>query len=267
MLSDRFLPILVVLIVAACSQQRAQLTASQANDVPPPTTPVVERGLSSAIPAEDCADALSQHGNQSSTYWVQGSTSSIQVFCEQVIEGGGWAMLYNSVANQDTIPFWQISYAQRLARKGIPSIDRNFYDPELYTADAEYLDVIVDLQGRAAIASRARAASFNSQTMKLVSPVFISGVLSVYYNHMAGGWSSHDSDQDQNTAGNCARWSANVAQPYGDCWVYNLGADADATTTDGDWGPHANTTVLTQLGLSNDGSAFSRVLRITRFVR
>jgi hypothetical protein len=58
-----------------------------------------------------------------------------------------------------------------------------------------------------------------------------------------------------------------VTQHYANCWAYNLGADAEEPIADGTVGPHVHSGTLTAMGLHQDGSAYSRVRRITRFAK
>jgi hypothetical protein len=60
-----------------------------------------------------------------------------------------------------------------------------------------------------------------------------------------------------------------VAQHYAACWIYNLGADADADRLDGGVGPHVHNMLLTQLGLAAQPAVgnYSQVSRIARFAR
>lgn len=59
----------------------------------------------------------------------------------------------------------------------------------------------------------------------------------------------------------------NLSQHYSGCWVANLGSDADDPILDAGAGPHVFSTVLTALTLASDGTPYSRVRRISRFVR
>ena len=62
-----------------------------------------------------------------------------------------------------------------------------------------------------------------------------------------------------------------MTQHYGSCWSYNLGSDAEPSGTDladdQRVGPHVYKVVLAGLNLAGDGSDFSRVSRISRFVK
>ncbi len=103
--------------------------------------------------------------------------------------------------------------------------------------------------------------------MQFLTPSFVSGNVGLYNSHFAAGWSSFDFDGDTSGSQNCAVTYANVTQHYAGCWSYNLGADVESPIADGSVGPHVLSTTLTNLGLANDGSNFSRVRRITRFAR
>jgi hypothetical protein len=89
----------------------------------------------------------------------------------------------------------------------------------------------------------------------------------VYDCHFAAGWSSSDYDGDTYADGQCSASYSNVAQHYCACWNYNLGSDADAPLLDGGWGPHVATGVLSAMGLGGDATNYSRVRRITRWIR
>lgn len=189
------------------------------------------------------------------------------VYCEQVAHGGGWALVYNSVLGTDSRFFWNIPYAQRLARRGHASIDANFYDGGLYQmANAEYLDVVEDLQGQEFTLFVATASGINNSTMRFAEPSLIEGVSSLYNNHFAEGWSAPDFDGDTSEA-NCAEMYSQVTQHYGSCWSYNLGSDAsnDAGNEDANVGPHLRGTTVE--GIATDGTTYTRVRRISRFVR
>ncbi|MCZ7686148.1 MAG: hypothetical protein M5U28_48270 [Sandaracinaceae bacterium] len=91
--------------------------------------------------------------------------------------------------------------------------------------------------------------------------------MGVFDAHVDAGWSAPDRDEDTSATTNCATDYNSVTQHYGACWNYNLGSDADTPTSDGFAGPHVHNSVLTALALTGDGSTYSRVRRISRFVR
>ena len=226
-----------------------------------------------AMPAADCAE-LRDDGAPSGIGWVRhpdGVSPAFPVYCEQEIDGGGWAMLYNSVLREDgtTTAFWQFDYASRLGRMGTAAPDANYYQGALYLIGTEYIDVITDLEGTTAIAARVSATGFDQASMAFIAPAQSEGSASVFNAQFAAGWSAknHDGDTYMN---NCATMFSDVAQHYSACWAYNLGSDADTPVLDGGVGPHVNNTVLaTDLGLAiqPDGGSYSRVSRIARFTR
>lgn len=60
-------------------------------------------------------------------------------------------------------------------------------------------------------------------------------------------------------------------QHYGACWAYNLGSDADLSGGDNSLadqrlGPHVHIGTLSFLGAVGDGSDYSRVRAIRRYV-
>lgn len=251
-------------------------------------TPVSDAGAAIgtiANPAGSCsAIKAATPTAPSGVYWVRNpapadpslTNLAVQVYCEQDALSGGWAMVYNSVMGTNTLDFWNITYLQRLWRRGTPGIDTNFYDGSLYqTSSAQYLDLMTDLNNTTVIAMQASATGMDPLTMKFNGPVNMApgnpGQSNVFLQHFSRGWSSSDFDGD--TAGNnCASQFSGVTQHYGSCWVYNLGSDGDLVGSnylDGRVGPHAENTLLGQLALALQpgGGAYSRVKRITRFVR
>jgi len=237
-------------------------------------------------PARDCGQLLAS-ALPSAVYWVHGPDSAapaFQVYCEQQLNGGGWALLENSVRRTDgtTTTFWQFSYDQRLARIGVASPDENYYDGSLYTIGTSYMDVFVDLRGGLAVAATMTASGIDTDAMRFTDPAFVGpegtggtgGLLRVYQQQFAAGWSSKDHDGDLYTGplggGNCATYYSNVAQHYGTCWYYNLGSDAGESGPPWDFaGPHVENGVLGDLGLAleADGGPYSQVQRIARFTR
>lgn len=193
-----------------------------------------------------------------------GPQAAFGVYCDLVTDGGGWALVYNSVGSTlgTTTAFWAIPYAERLGVKGTPGIETNWYAGALYVHGMEYRDDIEDLLGTVAVALEATAAGIQASTMQFINPSFITGNLDIFNSQFASGWSSFDFDGDvYNT--NCATVYAGVTQHYSNCWVYNLGTD-DA---DIGWGPHANATTASSLNLYTDGGAYTRVKRISRWTR
>jgi hypothetical protein len=196
------------------------------------------------------------------------------VYCEQQINGGGWAMLENSVRRADgtTTAFWQFKYADRLKQLGTPAPDQNYYDGSLYLLGTQYMDVIVDLQNKLVVAATMTATGFNSTTMAFVGPAITGGNNDIYNGQFASGWASQDQNFNTAATDNCAVLYSNVAQHYSKCWAYNLGSDAPPGL-DGGVGPHVLNKVLTALTLSlqpggdtGDGTG-SQVNRIARFTR
>lgn len=226
-------------------------------------------------PALSCRQLRDVLGPISGVYWLRDDASQLafQAYCEQVVEGGGWAVLYNSVLRLDgtTTAFWNILYADRFATIGAPSTSDNYYAGSMYLRGTSFLDVITDLGGKDAVAARVDSQGLDPQTMAFIMPVLVSGSPSVFQQQFAAGWSSPDFDGDRSAPDNCATYYSNVTQHYGSCWYYNLGSDADAPLLDGGVGPHVDNPILVELGLSlqptADAGRYSRVNRITRYVR
>jgi hypothetical protein len=225
------------------------------------------------MPAADCAE-LRDDGAPSGVAWVRhpdGVSPAFPVYCEQEIDGGGWALLYNSVYRADgtTTAFWQFDYASRLGRMGSAAPDENYYHGALYLIATDYIDVFTDVAGTTAIAARVSATGLDQASMALVAPALVEGNADVFNSQFAAGWSAKDHDGDSHPDGNCATLFSDVAQHYSACWNYNLGSDADTPVLDGGVGPHVNNSVLTALGLAlqPEGGSYSRVLRIARFAR
>ncbi|MBC7977453.1 MAG: hypothetical protein H7138_20965 [Myxococcales bacterium] len=230
-------------------------------------------------PARTCAE-LQGIGAPSGAYWVRDPRdgSAVEVYCEQALNGGGWAMVANSVRRADgtTLAFWQFPHADRLTRRGTPAADQNYYQGGLYVIGREYMDVVVDLQGKSAVAAVMTATGIDPETMKLETPMKISGNQSLFVNQFASGWSARDYDGDLHAPYNCGAYYSNVAQHYGACWAYSLGSDADgdasnpdAPFADNGVGPHVHFGVLNEFGLARQpgGGDYSQVQRIARFTR
>ena len=177
-------------------------------------------------PALSCGQLRDALGSASGVYWLRNDMLQppFQAYCEQVVEGGGWALLYNSVLRLDgtTTAFWNISYADRFATIGVPSTSDNYYAGDMYRRGTSFLDMITDLGGKDVVAMRADSLGIVPETMAFIAPVLISGSLRVFQQHFAAGWSSPDFDGDQYASSNCATSFNNVTQHYGDCWYYNL---------------------------------------------
>lgn len=233
---------------------------------------VVAAGTSPSLPATSCA-AIHQADASlpSGSYWLDpdgaGGAAPAPGYCEMTLSGGGWTLLQNSALGTETTRFWQIRYADRLGRRGTAELGRNFYDGSLYLAAREVLDVVEDLAGKQAVMVLATFSAFDAGTMRFVGPALLSGDAGVYSQHVASGWSSPDFDGDTSAGSNCATSFANVTQHYGACWTYSLGADGESPFEDGHVGPHVPVSLATSLGLTTDGSTYTRVRRITRFVR
>ncbi|MFC1643386.1 fibrinogen-like YCDxxxxGGGW domain-containing protein, partial [Myxococcota bacterium] len=170
--------------------------------------------------AENCTELLTAGMTASGTYWVKNPSSArpenvgkpVLVYCDQTREGGGWALLYNSVLAPNTLDFWNIPYAERTDRRGQPSLDANFYDGSLYqTGPATYLDTIEDLAGTEKVAFVATSGGINNVTMRLGNPTKLSGDDPIYNSQFAAGWSSSDYDGDTHDS-NCATQYHNVTQ-------------------------------------------------------
>lgn len=223
-------------------------------------------------PAPSCRQLLTIIGPISGVYWLQDDVSqpAYQAYCEQEIDGGGWAVIYNSELHLDgtTTAFWNISYADRLATIGAPSNSDNYYAGSMYRRGTSFLDVITDLDDKKAVAARVDSQGFDPASMQFMSPILVAGNPSVFQAQVAAGWSSPDHDGDT-YQDNCATFYSNVSQHYSNCWIYNLGSDADSPFFDSGVGPHVHSGILSQLGLTPQvgGGNYSRVKRITRHVR
>jgi hypothetical protein len=238
-------------------------------------------GGSPAMAGDSCAALLAAGMTLSGSYYVKNPHPAdaglmgmpVLAYCDQVSNGGGWALVHNSVLAPSTLAFWNILYADRLSRRGQPSISEDFYDGSLYqTAAAHYLDVVEDLQGKIVPAFEATSDGISSTTMKFNNPAMVSGSGSsdAYTAQFASGWSAPDYDGDPDANANCATAYNNVTQHYAQCWNMNLGSDADSSggdTTDQGVGPHIGDGIATALGLASDGSKYTRVRRLSRFVK
>lgn len=233
-------------------------------------------------PATSCGE-LKAAGSASGVFWLKSSASGsapFRSYCDQLFNGGGWAMVENSVRRTDgtTTAFWQFKYADRLKQKGTPAPDQNYYDGSLYLLGTEYVDVIVDLQNKSAVVATVTVSGFDPATMKFITPTIVPTTPktndSVFEAHFMGGWSAQDYNGGPATS-NCAMLYSNVAQHYGVCWAYNLGSDADKdannSVLDGGVGPHVNNNILTapevNLAVQASGGVYSQVNRIARFTR
>ncbi|RKH63172.1 fibrinogen-like YCDxxxxGGGW domain-containing protein [Corallococcus aberystwythensis] len=223
-----------------------------------------------------CQHLYAMGVRRSGVYFLKpDGTQALTTYCDMETQGGGWAMVYNSVLGTNTTDFWNIPYADRLGRRGRASLDSNFYDGSLYTYrktefvdSVRYMDVVEDLRGKTVILFTARIDGFNTSTMRFQGPQQIGdGSSAVYSRQFASGWASPDYDGDATPVVQCSANYANVTQHYDGCWVYNLGADAELPVEDGRVGPHLNSSVAVERGLVTDGTVHTRVRRITRFVR
>jgi Fibrinogen beta and gamma chains, C-terminal globular domain len=217
------------------------------------------------------------------------SGEPFKVYCDQVNDGGGWALVYNSVGDPmgKTTQFWNIPDSNKLDILGDPpSLATNYYNGKLYSLGKEYRDDAVDLaktEVRGIL--RGTAASFDTGTMKFQTPMnmgSLSAAVSAY--HFEAGWSSPQTDGDTD-ADNCAVKFGNVTQHYRDCFRYSLGADYDDDVDmghlDGGWGPHIVDSTIEEINMnaanagqpmlakqaSNPAGVCSRVNRISRFTR
>lgn len=182
-------------------------------------------------------------------------------------EEGGWALVYNSVLGPNTTDFWHIPYAERLTRRGRPSLDSNFYDGHLYIHGTMYMDVVEDLHGKTAILFVARAEGFDTNTMRFKNPQKLSGREDVYSQQFALGWSAPDYDGDTYSE-QCSLRYLNVTQHYGTCFYYSLGASDDVPYEDNRTGPHLYSTIASVLGLATDNAPVTtRVRRISRYAK
>jgi hypothetical protein len=262
------------LTLGGCAQLFG-LDATRSSDAPGvPADASPDAGLGTMDnPATNCLELLSVVGPISAVYWVKdpnGSSPPFEVYCDQQTNGGGWALLLNSVLTDgQTAAFWQIPYAARLDRTGTRSPADNFYDGTLYLIGTSYMDVLVDLSGTLAVGAVMTATGIDPATMRFMQPALTVGNTDIFNNQFASGWASADFDGDVDATDNCSTSFSDVTQHYSACWSYNLGSDADVPVLDGGVGPHASNTLLTALGLAlqPNGGSYSQVQRIARFVR
>lgn len=247
-----------------------------------------------------CKDALAKGVTTSGVVTIDpvGVDPEMDVYCDQTNMGGGWALVYSSVADPaggTTTAFWHIPYAQRfdvIAPQGLTPT-KTCYAGKLYNYGTEYRDDVVDQFNVEVIgALHATANGINVSTMHFTMPKAAADNLSddIFKAHFANGWSSPDHDDDGEPDHNAAVYWGNVTQHYAadSLWSYNLGTDRDPNNpgqqppdfTDGGWGPHLLDNTINQINaalpapqtkLSKDdgdpSSSASRVNRITRWAR
>jgi hypothetical protein len=231
-------------------------------------------------PAAGCTALRDALGPVSGVYWVKHpdpARPAFQAYCEQELEGGGWALIYNSVLRPGggTTEFWNILRDDRFKTKGELGITDNWYAGGNYFLGTSFLDAITDLADTTAVGAIVDTEGLDPETMEFVAPAKLAGQNDIFASHFAAGWSSPDYDgdtlNDSTISANCAVHYSNVTQHYGACWAYSLGSDADAPFLDGGVGPHVSNRVLTELGLALQGAtgagAYSQVNRISRYVR
>jgi hypothetical protein len=226
---------------------------------------------SQANPATSCVALKNAGATTSGLYYLKDANgTAFQTYCEQVENGGGWALVYRSVGSAagTTTAFWQFTYSERLARKGSPAVGSNFYEGAVYRLGLEYMDTITDLQDKTAVVMTANTSGILVSSMRFQDPVMTSGSTEIYLSQLANGWSSSDHDDDP-YSGNCAVFYANVAQHYTSCFVYGLGARGDAPYEDAGWGPHLRNQEIAQFQLYMQPSSamYSRVNAISRYAR
>ncbi len=218
-----------------------------------------------AVVATSCAALFAAGYKTSGPFTIDPSgTDPFTAYCDMEGTDGGWTMVYNSVLAAGTAEFWDIAYADRFKRRGRPSLSRNYYDGSIYLLGRTYKDVFEDLHEKVVVGLVATTTGINTTTMRFNGPVRVSGSTNIYANQFASGWSAPDYDGDV-SAVNCATNYGRVTQHYSDCWSYNLGGDADANVYDSGVGPHVATGTLA--GFYSDGSAYTRVRRISRFAK
>lgn len=226
-------------------------------------------GSTEANPGASCYDILLRGGSSGDgNYWIRPNGTAIPVWCDMTRRYGGWALLYNSIGSTNTTPFWNITYANRLSTLGGATPNANVYVGSLYQNGTRYADELVDIRNHGADALIATATGFNSTTMRFVGAAHVSGSSDIYGSQFASGWGAATYDGDAHGSVNCAAFYANVTQHYSNCWVYNLGSDADAAPyTDSNWGPHVWVNAANALGLATDGTGYTRLNRISRWAR
>ena len=222
-------------------------------------------GATPATALENCQALLNAGVALSGTYWIRPSGAAPRTaYCDMETNGGGWTLVYNSVLGVNVTEFWNISHWDRFGRRGHPRVESLFYDGSLYQYGRTYMDVIEDLRGKSVVAMVATTTGIDPYSMRFVSPLYVSGNPQIYASQFASGWAAPDFDSDFFTTGNCAISYSNVTQHYSSCWVYNLGS---STNYDEGTGPHLGSVVAASMGLYSNGSAYTRVRRIARYVK
>jgi hypothetical protein len=224
-------------------------------------------GATPATARENCQALQSAGVALSGTYWIQPSgTMPRTAYCDMETQGGGWTLIYNSVLGVNTTEFWNISHWERLGRRGYPRLESLFYDGGLYPYGRMYMDVIEDLRGKSVVALLADVSGIDIYSMRFTAPRYLSGDPSIYRDQFVSGWAAPDFDGDVWDS-NCAVAYGYVTQHYSSCWSYNLGVDGDSPIYDGGVGPHVFSDVARSMGMATDGSRYTRVRRISRFVK